>query len=382
MKKIVTFLVLFALLIIQFFILVVYWYDTSSCYKKTFTVSWYYSPLKWQSFYYRWDYESEIRLNWSWIRWASWKKVFNWMIAAPKNYAFWTKIILPWYWVWEVSDRWWAIVNAWVRWNSFDRIDLWLWHWETWLKRALSFWMQKMEWYICSDLDSSLWLDYDKFHIYDNFFQSTFWWIALSQWRTDAWVTVLQSYLNKLWYVQNQHITWYFWPLTKQSVCNFQVDKWLLSAYSELCWVFWPTTRAYLRKELNSKWLLNVSYKKKSSWEELEKELPVSIETKVNENEIQEVKELVYYSFSNFYRAYNNWEQNEEIEYLQKYLMMLWFYEWEETWLYDQETIDAVFNLQLRYWLLSENDDVSLRGYLWPNTRHVLNQLVKQLVKQ
>ena len=102
-----------------------------------FVVTAYYSPLPDQEFYLTGNYNSEKRLNWEGISWASGKWVFSWMLAAPKNYKFWTKIFLEWLWVWEVSDRWWAIVNAWNRWYKSDRIDVWVWYGDEWLRRAL-----------------------------------------------------------------------------------------------------------------------------------------------------------------------------------------------------------------------------------------------------
>lgn len=116
-----------------------------------FVVTAYYSPLPWQSHYLRGNYEDEVILNGRWIRWASGKEVFPWMLAAPKSYNFGTKIYLEWVWIWEVADRWWAIVPAGERWYSYDRIDIWMWHGEEWLKRALAWWKRVVPWYIIDD---------------------------------------------------------------------------------------------------------------------------------------------------------------------------------------------------------------------------------------
>lgn len=102
-----------------------------------FVVTAYYSPLPNQQYYLTWNYKSEIRLNGRGIAWASWKWVFSWMLAAPKNYRFWTKIYLQWLWVGSVEDRGWAIVNAGQRWYRNDRIDVWVGYWDEWLRRAL-----------------------------------------------------------------------------------------------------------------------------------------------------------------------------------------------------------------------------------------------------
>lgn len=117
--------------------------ETSSDY---FIVTAYYSPLPNQNYYLKGNYEDELKLNWMWIAWASWVWVYEWMLAAPKNYAFWTKIYLEWLWIWSVEDRGGAIVNSWVRWYEHDRIDVWMWYWEEWLRRALYWWKRKVAW--------------------------------------------------------------------------------------------------------------------------------------------------------------------------------------------------------------------------------------------
>lgn len=118
------------------------WVDTY------FVVTAYYSPLPWQKKYTTGSYAGDIRLNGGWIAGASWKKVHPWLIAAPKNYDFWTKIQLDWLWVWIVEDRWWAIVNAGNRWYSYDRLDIWMWHGDIGLRRALAWGKRTVKWKI------------------------------------------------------------------------------------------------------------------------------------------------------------------------------------------------------------------------------------------
>jgi len=113
---------------------------------RYFYVTAYYSPLPWQRRYTTWSYEWDVRLNWEWKHTASWKQVFAWLLAAPSNYLFWTKIEFEGLWVWEVSDRWWAIVNSWKLGYDGDRIDIWMWYWDKWLERALEWWKRKIKW--------------------------------------------------------------------------------------------------------------------------------------------------------------------------------------------------------------------------------------------
>ena len=111
-----------------------------------FRVTAYYSPLPNQSAYIMGTYALELRMNGMWIAGASGKPVFAWMLAAPKNYAFGTKIQLDWIWVGEVADRGGAIVPAWERWFKHDRIDVWMWHGEEWLRRAMYWGNRVIKW--------------------------------------------------------------------------------------------------------------------------------------------------------------------------------------------------------------------------------------------
>lgn len=113
-----------------------------------FVATAYYSPLPDQSRYTTGTYAWDIRLNGSWKITASWKTVFQGLLAGPKNYPFGTKIYFEWYGVWEIADRWGAIVKAWERWHSYDRIDIWMWHGDEGLARALKWWTRTIKWKI------------------------------------------------------------------------------------------------------------------------------------------------------------------------------------------------------------------------------------------
>ncbi len=125
--------------------------------ERYFYVTAYYSAILWQDRYsyssslgrYR-TYSEAIRMQWKWTNWASWKEVFPWMLAGPRNYDFWTKIELDGIWIWAIEDRWWAIVNAWERWFEHDRIDVWMWYWDEWRVRAEKWWVRKIKWKIVS----------------------------------------------------------------------------------------------------------------------------------------------------------------------------------------------------------------------------------------
>lgn len=126
--------------------------------EREFHITAYYSAIPWQERYsyssslwrYR-TYAEAIRMQWKWTNWASWKEVFPWMLAGPRNYEFGTKIELEWIWVWEISDRWSAIVNAGERGFDNDRIDIWMWFWDEWRLRAEKWWTRTVKWKIVSN---------------------------------------------------------------------------------------------------------------------------------------------------------------------------------------------------------------------------------------
>ena len=58
------------------------------------------------------------------------------MIAAPSSYEFGTHIFFEGLGVGRVEDRGGAIVDAWVRGQPHDRIDIWMGYGDAGLKRA------------------------------------------------------------------------------------------------------------------------------------------------------------------------------------------------------------------------------------------------------
>ncbi|HRI36868.1 MAG TPA: 3D domain-containing protein [bacterium] len=99
----------------------------------------YYSPKPDQTLYLRGSYEADIRLNGNGTNGASGKEVFAGMIAAPKTYAFGTRIELSGIGIGIVEDRGGAIVVAGERGYDADRIDIWMGEGEEGLIRALTF---------------------------------------------------------------------------------------------------------------------------------------------------------------------------------------------------------------------------------------------------
>lgn len=363
--------------------------DLKQCQYKTFRVTSYYSPLPGQSFYNRPDFNQEVILNGQWTHGASGRAVFNWMIAAPKDYAFWTKIYFPWRWIGQVHDRGQAIVNKWERNQQYDRIDIWAWKWEEWLRRALSFGVQYLDWYVCpaSAIPSEVGFDYDRFPEFSDFFERMLWVMSLSEWRDDPFVQALQRYLAKLGYFDPDMTTGKFGKMTKASVCAFQQRYMNLPAYHQSCGVFGPQTRAVLREKVKSLWITLVPMVEMQQRYDAASKVqptpsltitkletpPVITPQRAFHNHLFTDGEFKNYRFN---KAFTVGEADKEIRIMQRKLARLWYYKKEEiTWVYDNETIASLYEFQQQQWLLSWTEDPSVRGYFGPWTRSVMNSL-------
>lgn len=317
-----------------------------------YMVTAYYSPLPGQEFYLTWDYESEKVLNWEWIAWASWKWVFSGMLAAPKTYAFWTKIYLEWLWVWEVSDRWWAIVTAGNRWYQNDRIDVWVWYGDEWLKRALYWWKRKVKWYRVSS-DTKVTLDYSIISSPDwatNWLQSNLWVFSSNLWvgSDNSKVKKLQELFLELW-LYNWEIDWIYNSKIIDIVYEFQVSNNIVkTSYDLWAGYWWKQTRDKFKKAY-----LNGEFDKE--------------ETLINNQESEFVENELNNIFS------KSVESKDEIIALQEILIKLWYYSWELTWVYD-DIIDSVYNFQLNNSIVNSTYDL-WAWYFWPKTRSKMEEL-------
>jgi peptidoglycan hydrolase-like protein with peptidoglycan-binding domain/3D (Asp-Asp-Asp) domain-containing protein len=107
-------------------------------YNDTFVISAYYSPLPGQTRYVRGSYEADLRLNGNGTNGADGTQVYPGMLAAPKSYAFGTKLEIAGLGVGAVHDRGGAIVQAGVRGHEHDRLDVWMGAGDEGLTRALN----------------------------------------------------------------------------------------------------------------------------------------------------------------------------------------------------------------------------------------------------
>ena len=333
--------------------------------KDYFVVTAYYSPLPDQNFYLTGDYNDEKRLNWQWIRWASWKPVFSWMLAAPKNYAFWTKIELDWLWIWVVEDRWWAIVNAWNRWYESDRIDVWMWYWDEWLRRALYWGKRKIKWRIVSN-NTKPTLDYNNIaspmwatkglNIIPSIFNE-----SIGKSTSIETIKKLQNFLTKTW-LYKWKINWVYNKEIISLVYDFQIENKIVSSESSSWAWYWGnlTRKTFLKQYLD--------------WEFDKKLVDLDeIELKNNISEIVE-KTNKYKSVFN-----NPVKTKEEIINLQNLLIEMWLYVWKANGSYDPIRY-IVMEFQLKNKLI--NTKLSTWAwYYWPNTRKVLKDEYRKFLE-
>lgn len=307
-----------------------------------FVVTAYYSPLPDQKYYYTGNYESEVRLNGHWTHWASWKEVFSWMLAAPKTYEFWTKIYLEWLWVWEVSDRWGAIVSAWNRGYKHDRIDLWVWYWDEWLARALYWWKRTIKWYIVHESQTPT-LDISKIEAPDWAVE----WLATNTptiFDTSIWkessesdIIKLQEFFKEI-ELYNWEINWKYNSEIIDIIFNFQIENWILKeATDPWAWYWGQLTRESFKKAY-----LNGEFDQEETILEDEIKNTEELEEKNIEEEI--IIPMAEFNPLVFERALNY--SAEHVREVQSIMKELWLYQWAINGV-SKELTNPIYNYQL-----------------------------------
>lgn len=332
----------------------VYWLDNEE--ENYFIVTAYYSPLPNQNFYLKWNYEDELKLNWNWIRWASWEPVFSWMLAAPKTYKFWTKIYLEWLWVWSVQDRWWAIVSAGNRWYNYDRIDVWVWYWDEWLKRALYWWKRKIKWNIVSwktkttinvsNMASPEWVTNNLRQI-PNVFNLGIWI------KSDAnTIKNLQEFLSDVWFY-DWEIDWIYNERLINTIFDFQRENSIVKTENDNWAGYWweKTRKLFLEDYLD--------------WDLTQKQNIKDI-VKNNDNQIN----IFLWALDSI----------EKVKKLQEVLIELELYNWDIDWDY-KSLIDIILDFQLDNDIISQSSDI-WAWYFWPKTRKGLKVYYDEFLKE
>ena len=345
--------------------------DTEKSEFKKFIITAYYSPLPDQSIYLKWNYEDEVTLNWAGIRWASGKWVYSGMLAWPKTYSFWTKIFLSWIWVGTVDDRWWAIVGSGSRGYDGDRIDIWMWYGEEWLKRALTWWKRTVYWKIVNEneVQNKSPIDIEKFKI---------WKVSLSKvtsiynvvpeniWKNSSIEDLkkAQEIFAKLWFY-NWDIDWKYNKLLIDAIADFQVNNDLLSSsFDKSAGFYWIKTKAKLKE----KYLSFLNAQKIAKAEEVKKQKEFDLKK-------EEAKKIV----DNFWipKVGEIWDH---IRNLQKTMKALWYFEEKDTAIFWLKTKNSIINYQLKNWIIKSKNDEDA-WVIWEKTQKSLqNDLVKYLI--
>lgn len=310
-----------------------------------FVVTAYYSPLPNQNNYLRGDYEKEKILNGEWIQWASGKKVFSGMLAAPKSYAFGTKIYLEWVGIGSVEDRGGAIVPAGKRGYKYDRIDIWVGYGDEWLKRALAWGKRTVKWKILDDASTPT-IDINNFQIPKN--------LVIKNNRYVAWPSIfhnsigkdsdtttikeLQKHLKNSWVYMWKEDGVYNTELI-DAITHFQKEyKIIESAKDPGAWYWWIKTR----KKYSSLY---------NSWFFTKTSTPSSIQKEKN-------------IFDTYIHPKSS---TEDIKKLQKVLKELWKYTGEETGNY-KDILDIMISYQIEKTIIKKETDIAA-GHFWPKTR-------------
>lgn len=350
-----------------------------------FIITAYYSPLPNQSYYLRWNYIDEVRLNWEGIRWASWKPVYSWMIAAPKTYAFWTKIFFEWIWVWTVDDRWWAIVWSWSRGYDADRIDIWMWYWDEWLKRALTWWKREVYWRILpSDSGSDNdWIQLENFKVWpinlktlsnsknvwkndmQNITQTSLVPLSLNKNSDSQTISKLQNIFEELGYASFDD-KWKYTNELISTIMDFQINEWIISSDKDY-WAgsYWPKTR----KALYDRYLKHL---------ESLKEIELEKQKEQKRVEVMEASAAEIISSFGMPKPNEVWSN---IRNLQKTLKLLWFFNTKDTAIYWELTRLSIMEYQKSKWLIiTENDDWA--WLIWEKTlANIKNDLIGLIEK-
>jgi len=372
------------------------------CVQQLFKISGYYSPKPVQDVYTRDTYDAEIRLNGRGTHGASWAPVFNGMVAAPKSYAFGTVIVLPGLGIWQVKDRWWAIVAS----DWYDRIDVRVGEWDEGIHRAKSIGLRwVVGWYCPESVTDQIGFDRDSIPHYTNFVQVAFWSIDQNIGRSGPLVTLAQDYLRKIWYLSTDVIPWVYNQQMSQLVCRFQIDTLWLSGGEDYCGTLWPMTRSKLKSKLVQAWVVSngtiyaldnsssisslfTQANVRPAWNYEEEVKPVvssptstiTVTPKVATvaPSIQAAPLNLSLIITKFDREVEIGDVSDMVVVLQKVLMFDKLYDYEITWYFWPITKTALAQFQLKYKLIDSLDHPAA-WHLWPATRALLTKRQKLL---
>lgn len=225
-------------------------------YTKTFVITGYYSPLPGQSVYLTGSLEAEKRLNGNGTNGADGTEVYPGMVAAPKTFAFGTKMKIPGIGTVAVHDRGGAIVN--------NRLDIWFGSGEEGLARALAWGKRSVDvtvYGIDSSITEQVAIDLmpkanlERFRVayashtqVSSTPQKVFKDLAYGE--SGDEVRLMQEYLSLLGYF-DESASGYYGESTVNAVKEFQLDTGVIKDTNEVGGgVFGPKTRDTFESQL------------------------------------------------------------------------------------------------------------------------------------
>jgi hypothetical protein len=324
--------------------------DSKNISEDYFIVTAYYSPLENQEDYITGSYEGDIRLNGSWIRGASGKNVFPWMIAAPKKYSFWTKIYIAWLWTWSVEDRGGAIIEASDGWPSHDRLDVWMWFGDEWRRRAILWWARKVSGYVVEN-NAPITIEFSK-----SLSLEILWGVIWPD--SDEWdIKRLQEFLISLkmysWIVDWNHNS------IKDTIIEYQLKHNIIrSREDEEAWYFWPKTIALIKKEYPNTLVKLQNKNTQNSW------------VKMKNTTFESILKKNVYSDAN----------RSDVKELQTLLKHVWIYKWKIDGEY-KSVKSSLINYQIKRKIISDNNQTGA-GNFWPKTRETIKKEFSQILSK
>lgn len=334
----------------------------------TFIITAYYSPLPGQNYYVTGSYEGDIRLNGNGTNGADGTPVFPGMIAAPKSYAFGTKMYIPGIGLTSVHDRGGAIVHAGDRGNAHDRLDVWMGAGDEGLRNALGWGKRTVDvlvYGINEAVEEEVY--FDAYSTVENLATQTF--LAPLDFPQDLYlgtsseeVRKMQGYLRD-WGYLSMEPDGFYGESTAEALYQFQLDFGIVAGPEELgAGHFGGKTRRQF----------DVLIKNPSSAEN------ILIEKK-GENLLLRYQDL-YEDKILFSSALGLGDSGESVIRLQEELTRLGYLRISATGFFGETTEHALFKFQQAQGLISSQTETGA-GYLGPQTRALLNSFIEARYK-
>jgi peptidoglycan hydrolase-like protein with peptidoglycan-binding domain/3D (Asp-Asp-Asp) domain-containing protein len=356
-------------------------------YEKTFTITAYYSPIEGQQRYIKGSLEADRKLNGNGTHGASGAPVYPGMVAAPKTYAFGTKLKIPGIGTVAVQDRGGAIVAANPETQTYDRLDIWMGHGDEGLNRAMQ-WGKRTVPVLVYGIDDSIQEEVEFAEIQlptsstptnssntnstpaiTSPYLKTF-----SLGDSSEHISQIQADLQKLNYYNGEAHGEYD-ANTQQAITKFQIDQKIVSSASQYgAGYFGPQTGRALLAALNNPTLnSNTSSVVSTPIEETKTIIPTANASKTDSQ--SERIALAGNGLSFLEVQLQEGDSGQAVLELQTELKKMNLLAIEPTGYYGEVTSHAVFKFQQIQGLISTKDEFGA-GIFGPQTRARLGQLV------